>query len=230
MFFCPTAYLTNPSESSFRTFLTEQSFRRQLTKLTNADKDSDSIAEAKRYTLPSHDPHPATTRSLPASYAYHDHVASNQPMRFHFANRVAISLQTPSHIFRSFGLFTAVVTPLVDTSSHGTYQSPEDNGKPSPWSPDGKIRGSWFIGAFGKWWIGGTIELSKRDIETLTAHESLLFKAALCNVQTMDYGDAYEGMPFQGSSGIRLIYPRSAYGTRAANEGQEAKIEVFPIH
>ena len=210
--------------------MTEQSFRRHLTKLNDADKDSDSIAEAKHYTLPSHDPHPATARSLPGSYAYRDHVVPNQPLRFHFANRVAISLQTPSHIFRSFGLFTAVVTPLVDMSSHGTYQSPEDNGKSSPWSPDGKIRGSWFIGAFGKWWIGGTVELSKRDIETLTAHESLLFKAGLCNVRTMDYGDAYEGMLFQGSSGIRLIYPRSTYGPRSANEGQEAKVKVFPTH
>ena len=46
----------------------------------------------------------------------------------------------------------------------------------------------------------------------------------------MDYGDAYEGMPFQESSGICLICPRSTYGTRSANEGQEAKVEVFPIY
>ena len=71
--------------------MTKQSFRRHLTKRNDADEESDSIAE---------DPHPATARSPLDSYAYRDHIASNQR-----------SLQAPSHIFRSFGLFTAVVTP-----------------------------------------------------------------------------------------------------------------------
>lgn len=115
-------------------------------------------------------------------------------MRFHFANRVSVSLQTPAHIIRSFGLFTAVVTPLVDTSASSTYTSPEDGGKALPSSADAKMRGSWFIGAFGKWWIGGTVELSRRDIATLSTHERMEFKHGLCSVRPPDFDDVFEGM------------------------------------
>jgi hypothetical protein len=93
-----TAYLTNPSENSFRAFLIEQSFRQHLTRLdVNPDDDS-------------HD----NSTSSPNSHT----LSFDNSSPFHFANRASISLRTPKHVFHSFGIITiAAMVPLPKSSS-----------------------------------------------------------------------------------------------------------------
>ncbi|KAF7315377.1 Proteophosphoglycan ppg4 [Mycena indigotica] len=82
------AYLTNPSENSFRSYLTEQSFRHHLSRL---DATSDDQAQRR-----------PSTSTIPF-----DHGSP-----FHFANRATVSLRTPKHVFHSFGVFTvAAIIP-----------------------------------------------------------------------------------------------------------------------
>jgi hypothetical protein len=85
----PPAYFTNPSESSFRSYLTEQSFRRHLSRLDDPqerdNRDSDDLS--------------------PTSLESGSHSV-------HFSSRAAVSLRTPKHDFRSFAFFTiAAVLP-----------------------------------------------------------------------------------------------------------------------
>ncbi|KAF7321327.1 Proteophosphoglycan ppg4 [Mycena kentingensis (nom. inval.)] len=87
----PRSYLTNPSENSFRAYLTEQSFRHHLSRLeaTSDDQDSKLGSSQRRGTPPP---------------------ANGSP--FHFANRATVSLRTPKHVFHSFGIFTvAAIIP-----------------------------------------------------------------------------------------------------------------------
>ncbi|KAF7298245.1 Proteophosphoglycan ppg4 [Mycena chlorophos] len=86
------AYLTNPSENSFRAYLTEQSFRHHLSRLDATTSD---------------DPSASSQRRPPASTVPFDHGSP-----FHFANRATVSLRTPKHVFHSFGVFTvAAIIP-----------------------------------------------------------------------------------------------------------------------
>jgi hypothetical protein len=199
--FVETAYVTNPSESSFRTFLTEEAFRRHLRKLNAPEDEDDRLdyldnpptltrvrdAKGKIYKLPRN----RQFSQLPSITAL---PCSNQVKapRVHFTNRLAIALHTPAHVFRSYGLCTIAVTQQVDISSpftclsgnrtngrlhshnHHIYVHPQhghagnhtnqysqvENGM----SRNAKIRGTWFIGAFGKWWIGGDLEFIKDDL------------------------------------------------------------------
>ncbi|KAI0771813.1 hypothetical protein BC629DRAFT_1595555 [Irpex lacteus] len=135
-----SAYLTNPSETSFRTYLTEQSFRQHLSRLeaSNQDDQSDSEDSGVHFSL--------TRRISKASTKNVDNFSS-QP--FHFVNRAAVSLRTPKHVFYSFGIMTiAAVLPTGATSRSGATSQ-----------TDGfMVSESWFIGAFGKWWRGGPIQ------------------------------------------------------------------------
>ncbi|KAI0339848.1 hypothetical protein BDW22DRAFT_1399481 [Trametopsis cervina] len=135
------AYLTNPSETSFRTYLTEQSFRQHLSRLedSNQEDPNDSDDSGVHFTL--------TRRPSKAHQKPTDHVSSTTP--FHFVNRAAVSLRTPKHVFYSFGVMTiAAVLPT------GANSRPSANGQ-----ADGfMVSESWFIGAFGRWWRGGPIQ------------------------------------------------------------------------
>lgn len=85
------AYLTNPSENSFRAYLTEQSFRHHLSRL---DDNSDERTSAT-----------PTFRCFPSQI--------DNPPPFHFVNHASISLRTPKHVFHSFAIFTiAAMVPL----------------------------------------------------------------------------------------------------------------------
>lgn len=128
------AYVTNPSAASFRTFLTELAFRRHLSKLHDA-------SEA--------DP-PALT------WARHSHQIDAAP-HLQFATRASVSVRSSAHIFRSFGVLTiAAVTPVAD---HRNKPDPDMQG-PNSFASD---QGRWFLGAFGKWWLGGALLLGKAD-------------------------------------------------------------------
>ncbi|KAG6862231.1 hypothetical protein C0995_002162 [Termitomyces sp. Mi166 len=135
------AYLTNPSENSFRAYLTEQSFRLHLSRLDdNADDD-----------------HKQSTHGTTFQTA-HMHPYDNAST-FHFANKASISLKTPKHVFHSFGIFTvAAMVPLARSACNRERES-------------SIVSDSWYIGAFGRWWRGGIIEAWYHDVIARTKDE-----------------------------------------------------------
>lgn len=140
------AYLTNPSEASFRAYLTEQSFKLHLSRLDDSAEQS------------SEDPQSNSSTSALDSCA-----------PFHFANRASVSLRTPKHVFHSLGVFTiAAVVPLSKSST-----SDGSNGRSTVAQDETNrllptVADSWFIGAFGKWWRGGTLETWYHDLVSPT--------------------------------------------------------------
>ena len=147
------AYLSNPSETSFRSYLTEQSFRHHLSRLDDpADPDHTDSEHSKTNYRSSSPQSPSSFGSLELGSS-----------AFHFSNRAAIALRTPRHAFHSFGLFTiaAVIPNLKDHPP-----SPETSSAiPSARSPTGAsdhdlfpFKEAWFVGAFGRWWRGGVVD------------------------------------------------------------------------
>ncbi len=148
------AYLSNPSEISFRSYLTEQSFRHHLSRLDDpADPDpADSENSKTNYRS-------SSNQSSSPSFGLLESGSS----AFHFSNRAAIALRTPRHALHSFGFFTiaAVIpnqkahSPSRETSpavssSHNTAGTSDHDPVP--------LKETWFIGAFGRWWKGGVVD------------------------------------------------------------------------
>lgn len=166
------AYLTNPTENSFRSYLTEQSFRHHLSRLDcNADDQASSAVNRSR--LP-RNPSSSATASL---------FSVENPTPFHFANRTSIALRTPKHIFHSFAIFTiAAMAPLSKSSE-------ADN-------RDGcMISDSWYIGAFGKWWRGGVLEAWYQDVIARTKDEES-WSSGILSIKRLDIFPEYNGMWF----------------------------------
>ncbi|KDN45189.1 hypothetical protein RSAG8_05104, partial [Rhizoctonia solani AG-8 WAC10335] len=128
------AYVTNPSAASFRTFLTELAFRRHLSKLHDASEADPPALTWARHSL---------------------HI--DAPPHLQFATRASVSIRSSAHIFRSFGVLTiAAVTPVAD---HRNKRIGNGDAQTSFASDHGR----WFLGAFGKWWLGGALLLGKGD-------------------------------------------------------------------
>ena len=131
-----TAYLTNPSESSFRAYLTELSFRQHLSRLERLDDGVDDV------------PFP----DVSASHPTYNQSLENPPL-LHFGARASVSIRTPKHVFHSFAVFTvATMLPAAKPSQRNNS------------SMSSIITDSWYIGAFGKWWRGGIIEAWYQDV------------------------------------------------------------------
>jgi hypothetical protein len=137
------AYLTNPSESSFRAYLTEQSFRQHLSRLD--DNNEDGLGAGLGTSKSRH-------------FASRNGSIPDQPLPpFHFADRASISLRTPKHVFHSFGVFTiAAMIPATKSDGPTSARSLYRDGS--------AISDSWYIGAFGKWWRGGIVEAWYQDV------------------------------------------------------------------
>lgn len=169
------AYLTNPSENSFRAYLTELSFRQHLSRID--DNIDDDQAAPEKYTA-KHLSFRTGSATLPFD--------NRSP--FHFANRASVSLRTPKHVFHSFGIFTiAAIIPLAKTDR--TLQD----------QPDGStISDSWFIGAFGKWWRGGVLEAWYQDVIARSGDEES-WSSGILGMKTLDRLNelnALPGLPF----------------------------------
>ncbi|KAG2342452.1 hypothetical protein BDR05DRAFT_934763 [Suillus weaverae] len=138
------AYLTNPSETSFRAYLTEQSFRQHLSHLDDTtDESSDTDAQYS---------------SRPVD---HNTLTDRTPLPFHFANRASVSLRTPKHIFHSVGICTIATTrgAAGPNGRSSSTTSPHGNANLAGVDHDGSVvSDSWFIGAFGHWWRGGLVD------------------------------------------------------------------------
>ncbi|KAK7035521.1 hypothetical protein VNI00_011814 [Paramarasmius palmivorus] len=171
--FLIAAYLTNPSETSFRAYLTELSFRQHLSRLDNIDDDHDVQDQASSNHISFR--HSATT-TLPFD--------NRSP--FHFANRASVSLRTPKHVFHSFGIFTiAAIIPAA--KSDRSINEHRDMSM---------ISDSWFIGAFGKWWRGGVLEAWYQDViaRSGTGNEDG-WSSGILGMKTLDRLNEYNALP-----------------------------------
>jgi len=186
------AYLTNPSETSFRSYLTEQSVRHHLSRLDDpADPDhEDSEGSKTNY-------HRSSSPQSPSGFGSLESGSS----AFHFSNRAAIALRTPRHTFHSFGLFTiAAVVPNLKThltprqsssvvpSARNTTETSDHDFFP--------FKEVWFVGAFGRWWRGGVVDSawpprpsphSKGDEEG--------WSSGILNIKSLDQFEDFNGEP-----------------------------------
>ncbi|KAL6305217.1 hypothetical protein BKA93DRAFT_731803 [Sparassis latifolia] len=176
------ACLTNPSETSFRTYLTEQSFRQHLSRLDDNAQDEHAEREDSgvHYSL--------ARRTHPASHKPGPHSDTNSP--FHFVKRASVSLRTPKHVFRSFGILTiAAVSPPARSQPHILR-----NEGLGPMVSD-----SWFIGIFGKWWRGGTIPPRCNDaLDHIKDAERC--SSGILDLKALDSLQGYDGLPFSTPS------------------------------
>lgn len=180
------AYLTNPSENSFRAYLTEQSFRQHLSRLDDAN-DDDIDAQEKL----------GSKRGAPTAASPTRSFDNSSP--FHFANRASISLRTPKHVFHSFGLFTiAAMVPLAKAARTNDDAL--------------MISDSWYIGAFGRWWRGGVIEAWYQDVISRSKDEES-WSSGILAIKSLDMLNDYNGE--YGSSISYQAFPKLNPGSRA---------------
>lgn len=165
------AYLTNPTENSFRAYLTEQSFRHHLSRLDdNADDNNLRIDHIRSLTTPKNNSPSSASSSIFAS--------ENWPS-FHFANRASISLRTPKHVFHSFGIFTiATILPSTKASERESHNA--------------MISDSWYIGAFGRWWGCGVFEDWYQDVIAGPKDEEG-WTSGILNMKRLDMLQDYKG-------------------------------------
>ncbi|KAF8894133.1 hypothetical protein BD779DRAFT_978147 [Infundibulicybe gibba] len=180
------AYLTNPSENSFRTYLTEQSFRQHLSRLDDAVDEDPATRTHPRSSLQ----HAAavTGSSFPFGYS----------SPFHFANRASVSLRTPKHVFHSFGILTiAAIVPTAKSRNN------DDR--------DGyMISDSWFIGAFGRWWRGGIIEDWYQDVVASSKDEES-WSSGILGMKSLDMLNDYNGgFPFSTKNISPPLYAKGS--------------------
>ncbi|KAJ4468162.1 hypothetical protein J3R30DRAFT_3306048 [Lentinula aciculospora] len=169
------AYLTNPSENSFRAYLTELSFRQHLSRLDDNTDDDPVVQETSSSNLSFRTGTVDSHRTLPFD--------NRSP--FHFANRASVSLRTPKHVFHSFGIFTiAAIIPLAKTDR--ALQDQHDGTT---------VCDSWFIGAFGKWWRGGVFETWYQDVIARSGDEES-WSSGILGMKTLDRLNELNGLPF----------------------------------
>ncbi|KAJ7346546.1 hypothetical protein DFH08DRAFT_868541 [Mycena albidolilacea] len=170
--FLVLAYLTNPSENSFRAYLTEQSFRHHLSRLDDTSDEHetrDKVGSSQRRGTP------------PSSTVPFDHGSP-----FHFANRATVSLRTPKHVFHSFGIFT-VAAIIPARADRGRSRRDRDSST--------IVTDSWFIGAFGKWYRGGVLDAWYQDVVARSSDEES-WTSGIMGMKALDKLNEYDGLPF----------------------------------
>ncbi|KAK7692461.1 hypothetical protein QCA50_004086 [Cerrena zonata] len=176
------AYLTNPSETSFRTYLTEQSFRQHLRRLDddNADESDDDEGSGVHYTL--------TRRNTTTSSALHKpgRAYSDSGSPFHFVNRASVSLRTPKHVFHSFAVFT--IAAIVPNGTRSPIIKSADG-------PGSFVSDSWYIGAFGRWWRGGYTQHWWLD-PIANTNDAESCNSGILDLKTLDSLECYDGLPY----------------------------------
>ncbi|SRR5216683_930874 len=186
------AYLTNPSETSFRSYLTEQSVRHHLSRVDDpADPDhTDSEDSKTNYRRPSSNQSSPSFGSLESGSS-----------ALHFSNRAAIALRTPRHAFHNFGFFTiAAVIPNLKTHPPSRETSSViSSARNTTGTSDNDFfpfKEVWFVGAFGRWWRGGVVDSawptrpsphSKGDEEG--------WSSGILNIKALDQLEDFNGKP-----------------------------------
>jgi len=185
--------ITNPTESSFRSHLTELSFRRHLVDIRSSDDSSAGEDE----------PHvPSTPRK--------DHGTDTPPIApFRFANHVAISLRTPTLLYKTFLLFSLAITSPLSPPPFLSDPSPVSRGKHASGQPR-RDRTVVFFGFMGHWTFMGQVP---RQAEWVWRHATeggrekggKKVAASVCaGVMEMRAVPGKEELPAGGEFGLRL--------------------------
>ncbi|KAI0675168.1 hypothetical protein C8Q78DRAFT_1010802 [Trametes maxima] len=180
------AYLTNPSETSFRTYLTEQSFKQHLRRLDDGSQEEGAASDDSglHYTL--------SRRNPPATRKAGSNFDPTSP--FHFVSRASVSLRTPKHVFYSFGLLTiAAVYPTGRPHTRGSGHAIQPDNLAS------SVSDAWFVGAFGRWWRGGIIQSWWHDM-IATTKDAERGGSGILDVKALDVLEGYNALPFHTPS------------------------------
>ncbi|KAI0820017.1 hypothetical protein BC628DRAFT_1423328 [Trametes gibbosa] len=180
------AYLTNPSETSFRTYLTEQSFKQHLSRLDEGGQDDDAASDDSgvHFTLSRRTP--PSTRKSGSTF--------DPTPPFHFVSRASVSLRTPKHVFYSFGILTiAAVYPTGRPHARGNGHVLQTENLVS------SVSDAWFVGAFGRWWKGGIIQSWWHDM-LATTKDAERGGSGILDVKALDILESYDGLPFPAPS------------------------------
>lgn len=155
------AFWTNPSEASFRPFLTDLVFRERLRLLNDQDavdshaQNHDAAASPSKDSGSSRKSDPNAFSSLLSTASY-----SSGPFALTFGSKVALSVRTPPFHRKDLGLLSIVTISqsMPSRSLHDQQRTSQQSKSHARGS--GKLDGSvdctsLFIGAFGKWWVLG---------------------------------------------------------------------------
>ncbi|KAL1942124.1 hypothetical protein VTO73DRAFT_6654 [Trametes versicolor] len=177
------AYLTNPSENSFRNYLTEQSFKQHISRLDEGGQE-DGIASddsGVHFTL--------SRRTPPSTRKSGSNFDPTSP--FHFVSRASVSLRTPKHVFYSFGILTVAALyptgrPQDRAHGHAIYSG----------NLVSSVSDAWFVGLFGRWWRGGIIQSWWYDMLAATEEDDEDGPPGILNVKALDLLEGCDGLPF----------------------------------
>ncbi|KAI0705047.1 hypothetical protein C8T65DRAFT_728027 [Cerioporus squamosus] len=173
------AYLTNPSETSFRTYLTELSFKQHLSRLDDGSPEDGVSADDSGVHF---------TRSRKPGSSFDP----NSP--FHFVSRASVSLRTPKHVFYSFGVLTiAAVYPTGRSSARGNVHTIQSETLGS------LVSDAWYVGAFGRWWRGGIIQSWWHELLANTK-DAERCGSGILDVKALDVLEGLDGLPLPTSS------------------------------
>ncbi|KAI6033135.1 hypothetical protein F5J12DRAFT_198907 [Pisolithus orientalis] len=190
------AYLTNPTEISFRTYLTEQAFRQHLSHLDDISDESGTKVD--------HDPLHSRSRSSSGSISF-----DRTTLPFRFSNRASVSLRTPKHVFHSFGVCTVATTRGATTTSTkriGNTLNGAEHG--AAVSAD-----TWFIGAFGHWWRGGSADSWCYDA-VVRSQDCEVWRSGILGFNASDKFSEYNG----------LLLPKSVSCSRLSQRAVAPKV------
>ncbi|KAI0645568.1 hypothetical protein C8Q79DRAFT_701051 [Trametes meyenii] len=184
--FLVLAYLTNPSETSFRTYLTEQSFKQHLRRHDDGSQEEGAASDDSglHFAL--------SRRNLPAARKAGSNFDPTSP--FHFVSRASVSLRTPKHVFYSFGLLTiAAVYPTGRPQTRGSNHAIQPDVHAS------SVSDVWFVGAFGRWWMGGIIQSWWHDM-IAKSKDAERGGSGILDIKALDVLEGYNALPFHTPS------------------------------
>ncbi|SPO32490.1 uncharacterized protein UTRI_04234 [Ustilago trichophora] len=155
------AFWSNPTEASFRPFLTDLVFRERLRLLNDQDaadsqsQHTDTTAHASIESNSARRSDPNAFSSLLSSASY-----SSGPFALTFGSKLALSVRTPPFHRTDLGLFSIVTISqsMPIRTVHDQQRLPQSTTPNAPASnqADGSVDcTSLFLGAFGKWWVLG---------------------------------------------------------------------------
>ncbi|KZV70081.1 hypothetical protein PENSPDRAFT_458964 [Peniophora sp. CONT] len=169
------AYLSNPSEASFRSYLTEQSFRHHLSRLDDPKHDQENKDQD--------DCSPASLEQGGSAV--------------HFSSRAAVALRTPKHAFHSFAFFTiaAVLPGGQPKAALGAVHTAAETkeawfvGAFGRWWKGGYVDPSWPAPAPRK--------------GKASANDDDAWSSGIMTVKALDKLDKHDGLPLPASSAAR---------------------------
>ncbi|EJF65480.1 hypothetical protein DICSQDRAFT_124643 [Dichomitus squalens LYAD-421 SS1] len=195
------AYLTNPSETSFRTHLTELHIKEHIRQLEGAQDDSSaSEGSAAHFTL--------SRRTPPIARKLGSNFDPRSP--FHFVSRASVSLRTPKHVFQNFGILSiAAVYPPSRYSAQGNgHAAQTENLSPS-------VFDAWYIGVFGTWWRGGIVQSWWHEMLENTKERC---GSGLLDIKALDVLEGFDGLPLPTSSRLPTEAPNKLRGTERSTQ------------